>query len=342
MNKESDVLITVLMTVFNGKEYLAQAIESILLQTFTKIELLIINEYGSEDEATEIINHYAMLDKRIVVVQNCSRLGFAASLNKGISLARGKYIARMDTDDISVPKRLEWQYSFMEKHPDVLLSGGNIRYMKNDQLMNYRQKYLHRASQIRMSMLFICEFSHPTVIFNKKFLLQQGYAYDEEIKTEDYELWSRLVYREHIANIGKTLLYYRFHENNSINVQKNAVDESTKEVQQRIFERFGVAISLKNQILIGAYTNQQLDDIEQGFYELLSKYPAIFNNKEVFRNRMDVVYRNTEKNMECTLRKHKRYWEKFGELYGWKKKFLQVIDRVVYFGKDILWKLMIE
>ncbi len=339
-NENGDQIpITVLMTVYNEKRYLAEAIESILNQTFRQFEFLIISEYGADEETLKILNQYAQKDSRISIIQNERNLGLAASLNKGLKIAKGKYIARMDSDDISVPNRLKWQYKYMEEHPEIVVSGGNIRYLHGNKLTRYTQRYLGKADQIRMSMLFLCGFSHPTVIINKELLHQYGYEYDERIKTEDYELWSRIVYQHPTANVGRTLLYYRFHDGNSVTIKKDEVARSTMLVQQRILNQYGSEIQLKNQILEGAYNLEQLEELESALYLLLSTNQNVFNNKFVFRNRMDVVYRNTEQHIHVTLHKKRRYWEKFGALYERNRHFQMGIDWILYTIKDVLWKL---
>lgn len=338
--QEDDVLITVLMTVYCGKEYLSEAIESILNQTLKDFEFLIINEYGSDEDTTAILQNYASQDSRIKLIQNDTRLGFSASLNKGLKLARGKYIARMDPDDISVPKRLELQYRFMERHPEYILCGGNIRYINDNVLSHHVQRYLTKSSQIKTSLLFICEFSHPTIMFRRSDMEQNGYLYDENIKTEDYELWSRIVYKHKTANLGKILLHYRIHGNNSVNIYKDKVAESTTEVQKRIFHNHHIDSNLKNQVLEGAYSLEQLEELETDLLRLMINNRENFPNKFVFRNRMDVVYRNTEINIGIEINKHKRYWNKFNAIYGKNFRSIQIMDYFIFGLKDFLWNLL--
>ncbi|NHJ46179.1 MAG: glycosyltransferase family 2 protein, partial [Asgard group archaeon] len=134
----SKIKVTVLMSVFNGEKYLREAIDSVLHQTFTDFEFLIIND-GSTDNSVEIINSYD--DERIHLVHNEQNIGLAASLNKGINLARGEYIARMDCDDINHQTRLEKQVKFMDKNPDIgLLSSAN-RFIQDDKILNLVDRF---------------------------------------------------------------------------------------------------------------------------------------------------------------------------------------------------------
>ena len=119
------------MSVYNGEDYLAQAIDSVLNQTFLNWELIIINDC-STDKTGEILNEYALRDERIKVHTNEVNLRLPSSLNKALTLAQGKYIARMDADDICLPNRLQEQYNFMEKNKDVALSSCKFMTLKNE------------------------------------------------------------------------------------------------------------------------------------------------------------------------------------------------------------------
>lgn len=343
VNKEIDQMVdvTVLMTVYNGKEYLAEAVESILNQSLHNFEFIIVNEYGSDAETTNILKMYAKKDHRIVLIQNEKKMGFTASLNRGLGVARGKYIARMDPDDISKKNRLQIQYNFMEQNPDVMICGGNVRYLEGRKVTRHTQRYLKKADQIRMSTVFLCEFAHPTVMFNRKLFDIYHYGYNEKIKTEDYELWSRIVFQHDVKNIGKTLLFYRLHENNAIKVDKQIVKESTALVQKKIFESFGIDLDIPNGIIDGMETENQLEELEDALYRLVKENTDVFNSTFVFRNRMDVVYRNTEKKLGYSLNKYHRFWNKFNDLYNGKILWYSALDWIIYSMKDVLWKLII-
>lgn len=334
------VKISVLMSVFNEKEYLESAINSIGSQSYTDWELIIVLEYGANRETRNIVHDYEKKDNRIRVVENKNHMGFAASLNLGIKKSRGKYIARMDSDDISCPKRLQYQFDYLEAHPDVFLCGGNIRNIVAGRLTK-NKRYLSKWEQIQMSLFFTCEFAHPTVMFRRDIAIKDELFYNVNIKTEDYELWSRIVYTYKVVNLNKCLLYYRLHNNNSIVTGKDAVSEATKIVQQNLFDTFGVNIRFKNQILDGAHSEDELEKIEQAFLDIMEKTNSTFRNELfVFHNRMDVFYRNTECNLNRKLKKQKRYWDKYGTLYGKKRYILQIISFIYFTCKDIAWKVM--
>lgn len=208
MNKSEPPKITVLMPVYNGEKFLREAIESILNQTFTDFELLIIND-GSTDKSVEIIESYK--DPRIRLLHNEKNKGLIYSLNRGIDLASGEYIARMDCDDISLPKRLEKQVAFMDAHPDVGASGTWIKKFGNS-----GSKVLFfpiKTEYIKCGFLFNCMLPHPSVMIRKKLFLRNNLYYDPAYNNaEDYELWVRCQKYFPLQNIGKILLLYRLHD----------------------------------------------------------------------------------------------------------------------------------
>jgi glycosyltransferase involved in cell wall biosynthesis len=199
--------VTVLMPVFNGERYLRDAVMSILAQTFQDFELLIVND-GSRDGSRAIIE--SLQDSRIVSVGNDENLGLIATLNKGFNLARGDYIARMDCDDLSHPKRLEKQIAFLEAHPDVALCGTWIRKfgIRKDKICRYHTDPLLLAC----GLLFDSVLAHPTVMLRKKLFVDNGFYYDLVYKhAEDYELWVRASRSYKIGTVAEALLDYRVH-----------------------------------------------------------------------------------------------------------------------------------
>ena len=131
--------ISIIMSVYNGEDYLSEAIESVLNQTFKDFELIVINDC-STDSTGEILNRFAELDKRVKVHTNEVNLRLPSSLNKAIALAQGKYIARMDADDICLPERLEKQYKFMEDNPHISLSSCRFMTLKNGVISSGNRK----------------------------------------------------------------------------------------------------------------------------------------------------------------------------------------------------------
>ena len=200
-------MISVVMSVYNGLPFLSEAIESILNQTWGDFEFIIIND-ASTDDSLNIIQSFK--DPRIHVIQNTENLGLTRSLNRGLKAAQGKYIARMDADDISFPERLFKQINFMEKHPEAGVCGSWCEIIGED--AGRIEKPSSDTREIQCRLLFGNVLVHSSVVLRKSLLEEKGGYYDESFCfVEDYELWTRLVFCSHITNIPEPLLYYRNH-----------------------------------------------------------------------------------------------------------------------------------
>ena len=200
--------VSVIMPAYNAEKYIKEAIDSILNQTFGDFEFIILNDC-SKDATEEIILSYQ--DDRIVYVKNEENMGVAATLNRGLELAKGEYIARMDSDDISLPERFALQVAYMDGHPECGICGSNTLLFgqgKENELFCFAQE----DAAIRTDMLFNSSFAHPSVMLRRSVLDQYGLRYDCSFeRVEDYELWDRLLTVSKGYNIQKPLLRYRFH-----------------------------------------------------------------------------------------------------------------------------------
>lgn len=203
---EQAPLVSVIMPVYNGEKYLQEAIDSILNQTFGDFEFIIIND-GSTDKTLEIIKSYS--DPRIRVISQENK-GIIHSLNKGISESRGKYIARMDADDISLPDRFKRQSDFLEANPEIGLLGTTFA-IQIDKKIKCIAAVLLQDSDLRRQLLYKCPFGHGTVMFRKN--LETGlnglWYSPSEKHVEDYELWSRIALITKVANLPGVLYIWR-------------------------------------------------------------------------------------------------------------------------------------
>jgi len=219
--------ITILMPVYNGEKYLKEAIDSILDQTFKNFEFLIIND-GSTDKTETIIKSYN--DPRIRLLNNKKNIGITKSLNLGIMLSQGEYIARMDADDISLPNRLQKQYQFLENNKNIGVVGSNMY------LINQSGKKVGRSSKSQKHFLIKWKcfigfpMSHPTIMAKTKVL--RANLYNENfISSQDVELWSRLIFDKNIkfANLNDYLFKHRLHPNSII--KKRPITQKEKSVE---------------------------------------------------------------------------------------------------------------
>ena len=203
--------ISVIMSVYNGETYLAEAVESVRTQPFRNWELIIINDC-STDSTAEILAGFAAADERIKVYPNEVNLKLPSSLNRAISLCSGKYIARMDADDICLPERLEKQFRFMEENPDVSLSSCRFMTVKNGVYASGGAGGRCDFTALKAMLLVSNPILHPGVIARAEVLKQ--YNYDTTLTcTEDLELWTRLVMENKTIKIlPECLLIYRLHD----------------------------------------------------------------------------------------------------------------------------------
>ena len=202
--------ISVLMPIYKGDEYLSAAVDSILNQTFSDFEFIIICDDPTE-KTRQILDKYKQSDSRIRVYYQ-EREGLVNSLNRGCSLAQGEYIARMDADDISLPNRFEKQVQFMDQNPLVCASGSWV------EVIEYNAggiwKYPVENDEIQCRHLFNCSIAHPSSIIRKAHLTQQNLQYDNTSRyCEDYNLWVQISKFHSLANVDKVLLKYRIHQN---------------------------------------------------------------------------------------------------------------------------------
>ena len=203
--------ISVLMPVYNGEKYLAEAIQSIIAQTYGDFELLVIDD-GSTDNSFQIVKEFAQLDARIRLIHKDENQGLVSALNLGLDLARGEYIARMDADDISLPQRLEKQVTYMQAHPEVGVIGSRIRYMDAKGNLSTIPKTARLDINIRWSLFFENPFSHPVVMMRKAVIDRYNLRYDPRAThVEDYEFWGRFLMVTEGVNLPEILLHYRIH-----------------------------------------------------------------------------------------------------------------------------------
>ena len=202
-------VVSVVMSVLNGERFLREAVDSILSQTFSDFELIIIND-GSTDDTADILDAYQHADPRVRVVHQANH-GLVASLNHGCGLARGKYIARMDADDIAVPDRLMRQGRFMEEHPEVAVVGGSVEVINGagKSLVTYHNAT--KDSEIQSSLFRGSPFWHPSVLMRKEAFAAVGGYRKIVVDAEDYDLWLRIAERYQLANLEQVVLKYRRH-----------------------------------------------------------------------------------------------------------------------------------
>lgn len=224
----SNISISICMPVYNASRYLRDCIDSILSQSFTDFELLIVDD-GSTDDSVEIIRSYS--DSRIRLIEN--KHDYIGSLNLLLQEARGKYIARMDADDVMLPNRLETQYQFMETHAEIDVLGGQMNMFNDEAAKDTSWKSQVKEGTITLSdMISCCCVCHPTTMLRKDCLSQFAYRPDAKY-AEDYALWVELLSAEkRIFNLSAPLIYYRVHKTQISQIHNNEQQLNTLAIKQ--------------------------------------------------------------------------------------------------------------
>lgn len=215
--------VSVLMPVFNTNErFLREAIESVLQQTYHDFEFLIINDGSTSPDVERVIRSYG--DERIKYSANPSNQTIWKTRNHLIEMAQGQYLATMDSDDISLPERIEKQVAYLDEHADV----GVIGCFKKDIVKNRYDRYPIEHEAIQEKLMFGCCFAHPATMIRKSVLVENKLAYEEVFSpADDYALWCRLIDKTRFYNIPEYLLGYRNHKNNISHRQAKNMLEAT-------------------------------------------------------------------------------------------------------------------
>jgi glycosyltransferase involved in cell wall biosynthesis len=282
-------LISVVMPVYNAENYLREAIESILNQTYTNYEFIIIND-GSTDKSLNIIKEYKSKDNRIILINNNQNQGIVSALNYGIKYVKGKYIARMDSDDISLPYRLEKEYNYIIKN-DLDLCGSFAFAFRNKIKNNKLIKVPIEANDIKYSLLFSNVFLHPTIVFNK--YIFKDLKYETEV-AQDYDLWCKIVLKKYrIGNIPEPLLYYRFHKNQITFKKSKKVLKLTNEIALNYANELGVKELQLVKDVINSKENINFTDFKLLINRIKQFAKEVKLSSNALNNIIKVVYINS-------------------------------------------------
>ena len=237
--------VSVVMAVYNEQPYLEKAVQSVLDQTFGDFEFIIVND-GSTDGSKEVLEWFKGVDDRIQLVHQENR-GRPASLNRAIEVARGEYIARMDGDDISHPKRFERQVQYLDENPKVGILGTQVKKIDADGVSRWRWSLPTNPDVIAWRLLFNTCICHPTIMARRSIILDlDGYS-EWASHADDYELWSRAVLETRIANLQGRFLKFRRHE--------DAVTVKKREEQIRICAE---AAATLHRAILGSSADEQI------------------------------------------------------------------------------------
>lgn len=269
----SDPTISVVLPVYNGEKYLAEAIESILAQTFSDFELIVIND-GSTDGTLAILQNY-QADSRIRLFSRENK-GLVATLNEGIDLARGTWLARMDQDDIALPQRFEQQLQWLAR-TDADICGSWIKLfgLSDQRIINYAQT----DAAIKAELLFMSPFAHPTVMMKTALIKQLHYDHAWE-NAEDYDLWVRAALANwRMTNVPEVLLWYRQHVTQMSSHAATQQQAYTQKIQRRYWGFLADSMAIKPEwidevlkIRAPAASTPNRDTVDLAFTKLLQHH----------------------------------------------------------------------
>lgn len=216
-------LVSVLLAVHNDSQFLGQAVESVLRQTLGDLELIVVDD-ASTDGTPALLS--AIRDPRLSVITNDEQAGLASSLNRGLTQASGRYVARLDADDVALPERLERQFDRMQKHDQPAVVGSAVLDLDAAGVPGTLHRNPSGAMGIRWLALFGSPFFHPTVLLDRERVDQAQLRYDPSyVESEDYELWSRLLSARQGANLAEPLVLKRVHPGQA-SLRRGALQES--------------------------------------------------------------------------------------------------------------------
>lgn len=231
--------ISVIMGVYNVASYIEEACQSILCQTYGDFEFLITDD-ASTDDTLRKLKKIAALDSRVIINQNKRNIGLAKTLNNLIDSAKGKYIARMDGDDISMPDRFEQQIKILESG-QIKVCGGWISVF--GQTKEALVRYPVEDQEIKAALLFFSAIPHPAVMMSTELIKKYRYAEDASI-VEDYDLWTRLANKVAMYNIPKILLKHRQHDQQVSRAYRLKQYKLASQVSVRYLNTLGVSASI--------------------------------------------------------------------------------------------------
>ncbi len=234
-------LVSILMPVYKTAAYLREAVDSMLAQTFKDFELIVLNDC-SPDDAEKILDTYD--DPRIVRYKGEKNVGLSNVLNVGIEMARGKYIARMDSDDISIPNRLQLQVDYLEAHPEIDLASVGMRLFGAKEGTWIRER---NPEKVKIEALFHSPVLHASSVWRKDSFERQGLRFRQEmVPAEDYDLWTRAMLKGlKLVNLPEVLYEYRIHEAQAT-VQTDKTSAKSREVQMAYLQEALPSLSDEN------------------------------------------------------------------------------------------------
>jgi len=278
-------VISVLMPAYNAAGSVAKTITSVLDQTFEDFEFIIVND-GSIDDTKNIIEGFE--DDRIKLLNNSENMGIVSTLNKGLDYCRGKYICRIDADDICHKKRFIYQYNFMEKNPDCIVSGTHYKKIINNKVSRASSKHFFSVNneELRIRMLRNNPIGHSTVMFRKKLITNHGLKYDSKFQhCEDYALWFQAMKYGEIHIINRPLVYYRQHDDQISKKHSEIQCQNANKIRETLIRELVPELSAQELVThfsLMTHFNSRVGISNEAIYEWVNKVCEINNKKKLY------------------------------------------------------------
>lgn len=285
--------ISVVMSCYNRKDYVSDAIESILNQTYKDFEFIIIDDC-STDGTKEIIQKYADNDSRIVYIKNPQNMDYNYNLRQGFNVAKGEYIARMDDDDISLPERFEKQVKYLDEHQDITVLGTFIETFGDEKIESW--VFENNSEILDILLNFFNPMCHPSVMIRKSFLRQHNLNYSPEaLYAEEYDLWKNISLKGgKLANLPEILVKYRVHKSSVTKKKK------TGKIQAK------TAKKVRTELLSRYFNSKDLKFI----LKRIKSYPFKYNKKKDLFNvleKMKDSYKKQNLNVQPIIKTQDKY-----------------------------------
>lgn len=346
-------MVSVLMTVFNGEKFLKQSIDSVLNQTFKDFEFIIVDD-ASQDRTWQILEDFAARDKRIVLVRNDTNLGVSNSSNVGLEIARGEYVARLDSDDIALPHRLETQVSYLETHPEVGMVGSQMKVVnaEGQEKEDYIVPRLH--GEILWTLFFGNPMAHPTIMFRKSIVDDVG-GYGDSLRASlDKDLYVRMINKTRFANLDQALVKYRRHERSIWATQSKLAHSISSRVGRQLASVYlesevpEVEWDLFDNAINGAATLSDFE-IKKVIKFILKLYDAVAKKEQFQPDELEAIHADLARRILTIGKKDgrilgedvpRRYWKSVFPNVVWKTLSAlryprRAVSRIFRYGKNV-------
>ena len=266
-------MVSVVMPVFNGEKFLKIAIESILNQTYTDFELIIISD-GSTDRSVEIIKSYQ--DNRVRFLENEENKGIFYTRNRLLEEAKGKYVAILDCDDYAETTRLEKQVRFLDKNEEFGLVGSWVTLIDRENRIKEVWNLEHRPERIPSKLLFLNQFAQSSVMMRKEFA---ELKYREEIPlAEDYDLWVRISQKTRVINLAEFLVKYRLHQENISQIKVIELQKNVFKIYKYQLEKLGIYAN-QDELIIHEKIGNMNFETTASFFEKAKSWLELLHSK---------------------------------------------------------------